>query len=61
MLLNAHVAHLHFVNQLVDRHSFSAFERVKNFQPLGAADLCEQSLIHGVLGKRIAEFTRPDL
>ncbi len=61
MLFNAHVAHLHFGNELVDGHSFSAFERVKNFQPLGAADLREQSLIHWALGRRITEFTRPDI
>ena len=48
MLLDAHVAHLHFGDELVDRHPLGTLERVKNFQPLGAANFCEQSLIHGL-------------
>jgi hypothetical protein len=48
MLLDAHVTHLHFGDELVDRHPLGALERVKNFQPLGAANFCEQSLIHGL-------------
>ena len=47
MLFDAHVAHLHPVNELVDRHAPGALERIKNFQPLGAADLSKQSLVHG--------------
>ena len=38
MLLDAHVAHLHFPDELVDGKALGALERVKNFQPLGAAD-----------------------
>ena len=38
MLLDAHVAHLHFRDELVDGESSGALERVQNFQPLGAAD-----------------------
>ena len=48
MLLDAHVAHLHFGDEFVDRHPLGTLERVKNFQPLGAANFCEQSLIHGL-------------
>jgi hypothetical protein len=39
MLFDAHVAHLHFFHELVDRHSPTAFERIDNFQPLSSADL----------------------
>jgi hypothetical protein len=38
MLLNAHVAHLHPSDQLVDGQAFSALKRVENFEALGAAD-----------------------
>ena len=41
MLLDAHVAHLHFGDELVDREAFGALERVEDFQPLGAADFGE--------------------
>jgi hypothetical protein len=38
MLLDAHVAHLHAGDELVHGKAFRPFERVKDFQPLGAAD-----------------------
>jgi len=38
MLFDAHVTHLHSVNELIDGHPLGALEGVKNFQPLGAAD-----------------------
>ena len=38
MLFDAHVTHLHLPDELVNRKSLRALERVKNFQPLGAAD-----------------------
>ena len=41
MLFDAHVAHLHSFNQLVDGHAPSPLERVKDFQPLGAANFCD--------------------
>jgi hypothetical protein len=41
MLLDAHVAHLHFVNELVDGHSSAALERVNNLEPLGTANFCD--------------------
>ena len=41
MLFNAHVAHFHLFDELVDGHAAGALKRVKNFQPLGAADLGE--------------------
>src|ERR1700730_7149078 len=47
MLLDPHVTHSHFFDELVHGHAFSALERVENFKPLRAADLREQSLVHG--------------
>src|SRR5215813_2710002 len=41
MLLDAHVAHLHFVHQLVDGHSPRAFERINYFKSLSAANFRE--------------------
>jgi len=41
MLLDAHVAHLHSVNELVDGHSSAALERVNNLEPLGTANFCD--------------------
>ncbi len=38
MLLDAHVAHFHARHELVNGQAFGALERVKNFEPLGAAD-----------------------
>src|SRR6267142_6800121 len=38
MLLDAHVAHLHFLHQLVDGHSPGALERVNNFKSLSTAN-----------------------
>ena len=47
MLLDPHVTHSHFVDELVNGHSFGPFERVENLEPLGAADLGKQTLVHG--------------
>ena len=41
MLFDTHVAHLHSFNQLVNRHASGPLERVKDFQPLGAANFCD--------------------
>ena len=41
MLFDAHVAHPHFFNQLVDGHALGALERVDNFEPLGPANFCD--------------------
>ncbi len=41
MLLDAHIAHLHFFHELVDGHSSAALKRVNNFKPLGAANFCD--------------------
>ena len=38
MLLDAHVAHLHFFHELVDGHSPGALERVNNVKPLSTAN-----------------------
>ena len=38
MLLDAHVAHLHFLHQLVDGHSPGALEGVNNFKSLGTTN-----------------------
>jgi hypothetical protein len=38
MLLDAHVAHLHFFHELVDGHSPGALERVNDFKPLSTAN-----------------------
>src|SRR6202040_1539892 len=48
MLFDAHVTHPHAIDQFVDRESAAAFERIYNFEPLRPADLCQQSLIHGL-------------
>jgi hypothetical protein len=41
MLFDAHVAHLHFLDQLVDGHSSGAFEGVDYFKSLSAANFRE--------------------
>ena len=41
MLLDAHIAHLHFSDELVDGHSARPLERIENFEPLGAANFCD--------------------
>jgi hypothetical protein len=41
MLFDAHVAHLHFLHQLVDGHSPRAFERVNYFKSLSTANFRE--------------------
>jgi hypothetical protein len=41
MLLDAHVAHLHAGNELIDREPAGALEGVEDFEALGPADLCE--------------------
>ena len=38
MLFDPHVAHPHFVHELVDRHALGALEGVDNVKPLGAAN-----------------------
>ena len=38
MLLDAHVAHVHFSHELIDRHSAGALERIDNPEPLSAAN-----------------------
>lgn len=38
MLLDAHVAHLHSRDQLVDGKSLGPFQRVKDLEPLGTAN-----------------------
>jgi hypothetical protein len=47
MLLDPHVAHLHFIDELVNGHALGPLKRIKNFQPLSAANLCKQFLVHG--------------
>src|SRR6266404_8220475 len=46
VLLDAHVAHLHFFDELVNGHAAAAFEGIQNFEPLSPADVCKQTLIH---------------
>jgi hypothetical protein len=46
MLLDAHVTHPHLFNEFVHRHPARPLERIQDFQPLGATDLYEQSLVH---------------
>jgi hypothetical protein len=41
VLLDAHVAHFHLSNELVDGHASGPLERVKDFQPLGTANFCD--------------------
>ena len=41
MLLDAHVAHAHFVDELIDGESASPFERIQIFKTLCAADFGE--------------------
>jgi hypothetical protein len=41
MLLDAHVAHLHFPDELVNGEALGTFKRIEYFQPLGAADFGE--------------------
>jgi hypothetical protein len=38
MLLDAHVAHFHFVHELVNGQSSGSLERVNDFKPLGTAN-----------------------
>ena len=45
MLLNAHVAHLHFRHELVDGQTLRPLERVQNFEPLCAANFGKQFLV----------------
>ena len=45
MLFDAHVAHLHFRDELVHGQTFRALERVHNFEPLRAANIGEQFLV----------------
>jgi hypothetical protein len=40
MLLDAHVAHFHFLDELIDRQAAASFEGVQDFEPLGAAYFC---------------------
>jgi len=41
MLLDAHVAHAHFVDELIDGESASPLKRIQNFKTLCAADFGE--------------------
>ena len=41
MLFDTHVAHAHFVNQLVDGHALGALERIDNCEPLGPTNFCD--------------------
>jgi hypothetical protein len=66
MLLDTHVAHLHLSDELVDRQSLGALERVDNLEPLSAANFRNQTLVHKLktwlLRKtKVADFTRRDL
>ena len=45
MLFDAHVAHLHFHDELVHGQTFRPLERVQNFKPLCAANLGKQFLV----------------
>ena len=38
MLFDAHIAHAHFIHELVNRHALGALEGVNNIKPLGAAN-----------------------
>ncbi len=54
MLLDAHVAHVHSLDELVHGQPARALERVENFKPLGAANLGKQFLIQsGSSGSRL--------
>ncbi len=41
VLLDAHIAHVHFFHELVDRQPSGPLEGVKNFEPLSAANFCD--------------------
>jgi hypothetical protein len=41
MLFDAHVAHPHFLDELIDGESASPFELIENFKTLGASDFGE--------------------
>ena len=45
MLLDPHVAHLHFGDELIDGESAGTLEGIENLKALGATDFGEQSLI----------------
>ena len=57
MLFDPHVTHLHFPDELIDRHPFRSFEGIQNLEPLGAAYFSKHSLIHGS-GRLAAVYTR---
>jgi hypothetical protein len=57
MLLDAHVTHLHFLDEFIDRHSLGALKGIKDFETLGASNFGKQSLIH----KDRPEFDSPTL
>jgi len=41
MLLDAHVTHLHFRDELIDGETTRPFERIENFKSLGATNFGE--------------------
>jgi hypothetical protein len=58
MLLDAHVAHLHFSDELIYGHASGPLEGINNLQPLGAANFCNQSLVHNMVKIEAGDFTR---